>query len=248
MDTAASRRGQKFQTRCDKEWHACILLGRKRQRTKTDIGYVFHDLWHGIPEGKLANITNSETVKGLQLFTSLSGIIGSSKIDSCAGPIPLIPKYSLGLWWSKYWTYTDKSLKKLVLDFEEHEFPLSVICIDMDWHITQIEQGSAWTGYTWNRKLFPDPKELISWLHSKGLKVVLNLHPADGCQPHEVDRMKSSSIIFGRRFTSISRNGFQKSKKEREFHFKSQIKRWFYQYPTVYSFYSVCPGISRFPS
>ena len=71
-------------------------------------------------------------------------------------------------------------------DFAAHEVPLAVCIIDMDWHISQTgNQSVGWTGYTWNRKLFPDPQGLIDWLHAKGLRTALNLHPADGIFPHE---------------------------------------------------------------
>ena len=56
----------------------------------------------------------------------------------------------------------------------------------MDWHITKTgNDSSGWTGYTWNRDLFPDPAGFIAWLHQHGLKTALNLHPADGVYPHE---------------------------------------------------------------
>src|SRR5690606_24034671 len=54
-----------------------------------------------------------------------------------------------------------------------------------DWHIVQNEYTSGWTGYTWNRSLFPDPKDLLAWIHQQGIKVILNIHPYDGCHPHE---------------------------------------------------------------
>ena len=52
----------------------------------------------------------------------------------------------------------------------------------MDWHEVDIDPkyGSGWTGYTWNKKFFPDPERFMKWLHDKGMKVTLNLHPADG--------------------------------------------------------------------
>jgi hypothetical protein len=64
--------------------------------------------------------------------------------------------------------------------------PLSVCIIDMDWHITKTgNSSSGWTGYTWNRELFPDPEGFIRWLHEQGLRTALNLHPAKGIHPHE---------------------------------------------------------------
>ncbi|HUF39784.1 MAG TPA: TIM-barrel domain-containing protein [Anaerolineales bacterium] len=103
-----------------------------------------------------------------------------------AGPVPLLPRWALGNWWSRYWAYTDAELRNLILDFEAHEVPLSVCIIDMDWHITDTGNASSgWTGYTWNRDLFPDPDETLAFIHQHGLQTALNLHPSDGIWPHE---------------------------------------------------------------
>ncbi len=71
-------------------------------------------------------------------------------------------------------------------EFRAREIPLSVCIVDMDWHITRTGNAcTGWTGYTWNRDLFPDPSGFLAWLHGQGLKVGLNLHPAEGIHPHE---------------------------------------------------------------
>ena len=104
-----------------------------------------------------------------------------------AGPAPLLPRWALGNWWSRYWEYDHDSLCALVEDFERHAVPLAVCILDMDWHITQTgTKASGWTGYTWNRALFPRPEETIAFLHAHGLKTALNLHPAEGVHPHEI--------------------------------------------------------------
>jgi alpha-glucosidase (family GH31 glycosyl hydrolase) len=108
--------------------------------------------------------------------------------DFChvSGQVPLIPRYVLGNWWSRYWAYTQQELIELMRDFQAHEIPLSVCIVDMDWHITDTGNASSgWTGYTWNRNLFPDPASFIDWLHRHELRTALNLHPADGVYPHE---------------------------------------------------------------
>lgn len=71
------------------------------------------------------------------------------------GAIPLVPRYVLGNWWSRFWAYHADDLIQLVNDFEAHEIPLDVLVVDMDWH-TPV----TWTGYTWNRDLFPNPGSL----------------------------------------------------------------------------------------
>ncbi len=113
-----------------------------------------------------------------------------------AGKIPMPPRFAFGTWWSRYWAYTDEEFKHLVAEFEEHNVPLDVLVIDMDWHPTfgvkwwenkldQAGQRLGWTGYTWNKLYFPDPPGFLQWTESKGLKTPLNLHPASGVQPHE---------------------------------------------------------------
>jgi len=103
-----------------------------------------------------------------------------------AGPAPLIPRWALGNWWSRYWAYSQEELQALMLEFQAHSVPLSVCIVDMDWHITQTGNScSGWTGYTWNRELFPDAEGFIAWLHANGLRTALNLHPAEGVHPHE---------------------------------------------------------------
>ena len=73
-----------------------------------------------------------------------------------AGPAPLIPRWLLGNWWSRYWAYRQDELQGLIEDFAAHQVPLAVCIVDMDWHITQTgNQSVGWTGYTWDRNLFP---------------------------------------------------------------------------------------------
>jgi alpha-glucosidase (family GH31 glycosyl hydrolase) len=123
-----------------------------------------------------------------------------------AGRIPLPPRFAFGSWWSRYWAYSDQELTNLVKDFRDNDVPLDVIVIDMDWHINrqQLEalhetdqsgHGLGWSGYTWNPLLFPDPDKFLQDLHSDGLKVTLNLHPASGVQPWETRYPKMAQAM-----------------------------------------------------
>ena len=118
------------------------------------------------------------------------------------GEVPLIPKYALGNWWSRYRAYTQEEYRSLMKKFVDKEIPITVATIDMDWHWTDViarfgkdaNSGKptcpeeifyylalpGWTGYSWNTELFPDYKELLSWLHANGFKVTLNIHPSQG--------------------------------------------------------------------
>ncbi|WP_299216604.1 glycoside hydrolase family 31 protein [uncultured Aquimarina sp.] len=115
-----------------------------------------------------------------------------------SGKIPLPPRYAFGYWWSRYWAYSDPELKSLVNDFRRYDIPIDVLIIDMDWHLTHgglkniknpqkdpFGELLGWTGYTWNKALFPEPSKFIEWTNQEKLKTALNLHPASGVAPLE---------------------------------------------------------------
>ena len=103
------------------------------------------------------------------------------------GPVPLLPRWALGNWWSRYHRYDSAEYEALVDRFEAEGLPFTVAVVDMDWHVTDPDPqyGSGWTGWTWNRDLFPDPPAFLSGLHRHGMAVTLNLHPRDGVRAFE---------------------------------------------------------------
>ena len=118
------------------------------------------------------------------------------------GAVPVVPRFALGVWWSRYHAYTQEEYLSLMDRFAAEGVPLTVATVDMDWHWTNIEKQFgvtgeqepysvtklkwchwakyAWTGYSWNTELFPDYRAFLRELHEKNLRVTLNLHPADG--------------------------------------------------------------------
>lgn len=113
------------------------------------------------------------------------------------GKPPLVPRYALGNWWSRYYAYTQKGYEDLMTEFFRRDIPLTIATVDMDWHWVDIKGkfgksykkgiiwNDGWTGYSWNTDLFPDYKGFLNKLHDMGLKVTLNLHPADGVRSFE---------------------------------------------------------------
>lgn len=101
-----------------------------------------------------------------------------------AGKMPLPPRYAFGYWWSRYWLYSDKEFRNLIDNFHSYQIPLDVLVVDMDWHYTEKGKG-GWTGWTWNRDLFPNPQGFLKYLKQNNVKVTLNLHPADGVAAYE---------------------------------------------------------------
>lgn len=109
---------------------------------------------------------------------------------SISSPTPLIPRFALGVWWSRYHAYTQQEYLSLMDRFEKEGIPLTVATVDMDWHWVDIKKQfgkklSGWTGYSWDTNLFPDYKEFLKQLKEKNLHITLNLHPADGVRSFE---------------------------------------------------------------
>ena len=113
-----------------------------------------------------------------------------------AGRAPLPPKYTFGYWWSRYWQYSDNEFRDLIAKLRSMDIPIDVLIVDMDWHETwslrkknppkdEYGQRIGWTGYTWQKELFPSPENFLRWAKTEDLKVALNLHPASGIQPYE---------------------------------------------------------------
>lgn len=122
--------------------------------------------------------------KALRDFTSISG------------RVPLPPKYSFGYWWSHYWQYSDNELRELVDMMHSLSLPLDVMVVDMDWHETyglrkgdpnkdEFGERIGWTGYSWQKELFPSPENFLKEMERQEVRVALNLHPASGIRTVE---------------------------------------------------------------
>ena len=122
------------------------------------------------------------------------------------GVPPMLPAYALGNWWSRYHDYTQDEYQELIERFEKEDIPFSVSVVDMDWHITEIPEEckngegkqfeNGWTGYSWNKELFPDYKAFLKFLKDHNLKTSLNLHPAQGVGCHE-DMYEEMALACG---------------------------------------------------
>lgn len=101
------------------------------------------------------------------------------------GSPALIPRYALGNWWSKNEKYNDFSLKELIDNFDDKNIPLSVIMLDNEWHYNNYNDSFVDSGFTWNSEHFKSPANMIKYLHSKGIRLGLNINPLDGIYPYE---------------------------------------------------------------
>jgi len=97
------------------------------------------------------------------------------------GEPPLLPRYALGIWWNRDQIYSFEDTKKLIKAFNKNEIPISVLLLGEFWHKKDaIDYNLYKTGYSFNKDLFPNPKEFIDTMHNNGVKVAVNLDGSEG--------------------------------------------------------------------
>ena len=135
------------------------------------------------------------------------------------GKVPLIPRYALSNWWSRYKDYSQEEYLTLMDKFKEEEIPITVATVDMDWHWVKIKEkfgkdshkmskhlnfmeyvydvwSTGWTGYSFNTDLFPDPEGFIKKLKDDNYHTTFNIHPSMGVRWFE-DQYKDMCDAMG---------------------------------------------------
>ena len=87
------------------------------------------------------------------------------------GRIPMLPKWSLGNWFSRFQPLKDTDYKHIIKRFRQEKIPIDVIVPDMNWH------KDGWYGTRYDSINFPDMKEFLEWTNDNGLHVGFNHHP-----------------------------------------------------------------------
>jgi alpha-glucosidase (family GH31 glycosyl hydrolase) len=142
-------------------------------------GYVLDDSGKPLVDGGWARPREDVETDWYLFGYGLDHRAALASLTAIGGAVPMPRAYALGAWYSRYWPYSADDFEAIVKEYDQHDFPLDVVVLDMDWH------EAGWTGWSWNRDLIPDPAGLLAFLHAHGLAATLNMHPADGVAPHE---------------------------------------------------------------
>ena len=153
-------------------------------------------------DGSILPRENKET--DVYYFAYGNNYIGATTdLYKLTGKVPLIPRYALSNWWSRYKDYSQDEYLTLMDKFKAEEIPITVATVDMDWHWVKIKEkfgkdahrmrkhlnfmeyvydvwSKGWTGYTFNTDLFPDPDGFLKKLKDDNYKVTFNIHPSMG--------------------------------------------------------------------
>ena len=200
------------------------IKGDKRKKIRLDVGVcsttgvAVLDDSRSLTLGRDGQVHN-QTADGSDeyIFAFGQDYLGALRaLYALTGSTPLVPRFALGNWWSRYHVYTDEDYLRLLQEFSKRGIPLSVATVDMDWHYSErvdeqkgiSAQGKntpeyvgtpqvncGWTGYSWNTELFPAPREFLEKVKKTGLKVTLNLHPSDGVRFWEDGYEKMANAV-----------------------------------------------------
>lgn len=93
------------------------------------------------------------------------------------GKPALPPAYSFGLWLSTSFTtdYDEDTVNHFIDEMKRRDIPLDVFHFDCFW-MKEFE----WCSFEWDKRMFSDPKGMISRLKEKGLRICVWVNPYVG--------------------------------------------------------------------
>ena len=101
------------------------------------------------------------------------------------GMPPMIPRYALGNWWSREYSYNEEEVFKFLDKCERESIPFSVFVLDNTWSKLDSKYPDIQNGFSFDKELFANPMEFIKKVHEKGLKLGVKINPQNGFSPCE---------------------------------------------------------------
>ena len=129
-------------------------------------------------DSKKDNTLTYETISGRKTYQVIVGDSWLDLIDNytdLTGKQPLIPRWALGNFASRFGYHSQKEVTETVDKFIEEEIPLDAVIIDIYWFGKDIK------GYMGNLEFlkdsFPSPKQMIKNFKAKGVNTILVTEP-----------------------------------------------------------------------
>jgi len=129
-------------------------------------------------DSKKDNTLAYETISGRKTYQVVAGDTWTDLISnytSLTGRQPLIPRWALGNFSSRFGYHTQEEVTKTIDKYLRDEIPVDAIILDLYWF------GKTVTGtmgnLDWDKDNFPNPTKMISDLNSKGVKTILITEP-----------------------------------------------------------------------
>ena len=129
-------------------------------------------------DSKKDNTLSYETISGRKTYQV---IIGDSWNDliynytNLTGKQPLLPRWALGNFSSRFGYHTQEEVEKTIQKFQDDKIPVDAIILDLYWFGKDIKGTMG--NLEWDKDNFPNPEKMIANLNEKGVKTILITEP-----------------------------------------------------------------------
>ena len=124
--------------------------------------------WWDAAQSEGVQLKNQDMYVFLHGLDFKGAIADYSKIG---GSVPLPPRNTLGLQWTRWYNMDTGDLKDLVSSFPVRGIPLDTLILDMNWH-----KKPMWASYMFDTRIIPDPVAFSNWVKERGVSIALNIH------------------------------------------------------------------------
>ena len=115
------------------------------------------------------NYSNVDTY--LFVYSSDFGI-GLRDYFNLTGLPPLIPRYALGVWWSKNESYSEEDILHLVNKFKKHDIPISGLLLGP---YARSKNPDTPVSFDMDKSIFPNPNALSKFLHNNNIYLGMSI-------------------------------------------------------------------------
>jgi len=129
-------------------------------------------------DSKKDNTLVYETISGRKTYQVIAGDTWSdltNNYTTLTGKQPLIPRWALGNFSSRFGYHTQDEVLKTIDKFTKDEIPVDAIILDLYWFGKTV-QGTM-GNLDWDKDNFSNPNKMIADLNSKGVKTILITEP-----------------------------------------------------------------------
>ena len=113
-----------------------------------------------------------------------------------AGKIPMAPRYSAGIFRTRWYDYAAHDVLDVVDDYLIRSIPLDVVILDMDWHVKfDGSTQNIWGAYSWDERLYPIPEAFVAALSAKNLPMMVNIHDDNGIATGEAMYKQAAAAL-----------------------------------------------------
>ncbi|WP_372746215.1 TIM-barrel domain-containing protein [Lutibacter sp.] len=124
------------------------------------------------------NTLTYQTISGRKTYQIIAGDDWEELVEnyvSLTGFQPLIPRWALGNFSSRFGYHSQQEVENTIAKFSEENIPVDAVIIDLFWFGKEMKGTMG--NLEFHRDSFPNPEKMIANLKAKGVKTVLITEP-----------------------------------------------------------------------